>query len=509
MMRDIPLPRLDMLMLACSDALSDLRLALHLPVGLENAFIDPDSGPPIRLLRLVGNLPDDGWEHGAEPDVLIRRLLRLALVSVHLYQERCAEPRADSERHAEWVRRLCAICLAGLVRDLGVVWFIDVRAGSACWPIHCNLIDWSAAIAASDVRIANLQVTARRTPRDLHHGPRPPNLYFLSRIVTPPVIRLLGWQSANDIVPQLGGCGPAPDHGLTMIDEAHLICSRTIRTQARPRPTSGPVAVSPTTTPPSVTVSGPVHPPHDLSYQRAHAFIAAFRRLMSHLDAPPVNHLDAEVFVSASHTLILLAEPPESHLIRRLLDRMQTGVGAVSESGMDHGPCTWRDMEQALANSTAPSGHPLCLGIPATLASDLAHRTIAVIADRSGPEIRRCACLIFDNQVLWDSPASDRIPCFTGRIEFYRPSSGAAPAKTDTYGFTALDLSSEPTGIIAPQVSSTGLRAHPDQSLSQLVDRCLAHINVARRRRVAARTACAPRSARPPPPDAPTGPPVR
>jgi hypothetical protein len=333
--RDFPLPSFDTMIAQCRPQLERLRHILHLPAEQAVAPCSANAGPAVQLIRLVGNLPLRSLEEEGEPGCLASHLLQLAATSARLYQERHPEPPRGARDRADWCRRLTAICLAGLLRDIGILWYVDVRAGSHEWPIHRALIDWSFEIARADPRITSLQLRTRAAPRDALAGLRLPNLYFLSRLVLPAVARSWGWQTANDILGSLsrgGGGGTPREDLLTLVEEAriHDLAERSHDRVIPPLPAS-PAS---TATGQRVAEQGDGEAGDGPTGQAAlaQAFLLAFRQLMARADAPRINHHEADVLVSPSHTLLALTPARTDGAIAWICEHTP-GRGAGQERG--------------------------------------------------------------------------------------------------------------------------------------------------------------------------------
>ena len=436
MPKKFPTPRLAQLLTMLAPAIEELRATVAVAPDLEKKFITAETAPPALLVRLCGTLPAAEEWHDEGPAGLAIHSIRVATKTAFLYRKHFPEPAAGTPEHASWTRRLLGVYLAGLIHDLGKLWFIDVQAGGHAWPIQRYLCDWVAELLKNGIELPDISIAFRPRTRSGPCGHEPLSLYLLPRVIPPGLTPLLGFQVANDLLASACftlGASPS-DAAFGLAHEADTICTGEER-QKRKRPTTS-VALRLNN---YTTGSGGI----------ADDFIHGFRRIATTDPRVKFNTLDGHVLVSPTHTVLWINTPDNRSIFRSVYDLMRTDAARMQLGGFVRSFYEASDpnkYQEELASRTLTDGQSWCLPsigsdfVPGSVAPTGVNRVrhYVVVSDANDRRQRKGWALVVRNEALWGDMPNAQFGIFSGRIAFFSDNRKSESCDPEEIGFSPM-----------------------------------------------------------------------
>ena len=453
MPKKFPTPRIEQLMAMLAPTLEELRSTLAVSSDLEVKFVTGPTAPPALLVRLCGTLPAAEEWHDEGPAGLAIHSLRVATKSAFLFRKHYPEPSIGTPEHLIWTRRLLGVYLAGLIHDLGKLWFIDVQAAGLAWPIQRYLCDWVSETLKNGATVPDISIGFRPRSRNGPCGHEPLSLYMLPRVLPPGLVPFLGFQVANDILAATCftlGASPS-DAAFSLAHEADTMCTGEERLKRKRATTS--VALRLTNyTPGSGTI--------------ADDFVHGFRRVAATDQRVKFNTLDGHVLVSPTHTVLWLTSADGRSIFRTVYDLMRTESHRLNLGGFVKSFYESSDPGlylEELAERRLTDGESWCVpaiganappGEPSPLGKDrILHHV--VVTDANGRKQRKGFALILRNDALWGDMPNAQHGVFSGRIAAFSKNRKSETCDPEEIGFSPmLSLGRNPSQSRPSRVSS-------------------------------------------------------
>lgn len=490
--------------------LTDLRTSLGVMCTSGAAqradwLVSGTAGPVRSLIRLVGPLPASERHHDNDAWGLVRHSLVVARYTIEHAVRALGKPAdtAPDRIRLAYDEQIIASFLAGLGHDLGKAWSIVVRvpgkrpsitgARDGIWhPGRGPLLDYiryvdgdpaaGSAPAATSVSI-NWEFGRHGAG---HRGHEPMGAWMLSLLLPHNKLTWLGMEAANNVVATLlHSLGARTSNGLGrwLKDADRRATAEAMEHRRSTRRLSAPA-----------TATAIVPADAKVGYISSAAdFVVGIRTLLA-TGAHPVNTESSRIFISPSHTILVIDESTKTSLQRLVYEanRALVSTGDFSGSVKDF-YATGKPSQYwgELARARTPTGDCWC--IPAT--RDLASAADDIDGDGAGirhyvrisspgqnRSSRLRSCIILRNDVLWglSDPVADATDpnligyehpkgadqgyCVDLTFALYRSDKTSPSCDPSELEFVAeipatSDAITARRLAIAPETSSTGLAA--------------------------------------------------